>query len=162
MMIASYRNTERGIRTARQKSVVLPFIAPVKPQLIVPDNSLVSPTMCKFERFLDQVNAAMAALRRLEKRKRKRSYFDVIVQRLCCVFNVTINDLRSERRDKSTVLARQAIYYWTWRLTAFSSVQIGKRLGGRDHSTVLSGISAYQLKRAQMGRHLRELRRVGK
>lgn len=159
MLIASYRNTERGICAARQKPVVLPFVMPVKPQLVVPDKCLVSVTLRKFDKFLDDLSVEMAAYRLGVKHRHYRTHFDRIVQRLCRVFQVSVIDLHSDRRDRAAASARQAIYYWTWRLTRLSAPQIGRRLGNRDHTTVLYGVTAYQRKRAQMGRHLRELRK---
>lgn len=159
MLIASYRNTERGIRAVRQNPAVLPFVAPVQPQLVVPDTSLVSVSLRKFDKFLDAVSVEMAGHHGATERKPHRTNFDRIVQRLCRVFQVSVIDLNSDRRDRAAARARHAIYYWTWRLTRLSAPQIGRRLGNRDHTTVLYGVTAYQRKRAQMGRHLRELRK---
>ncbi|WOC17404.1 helix-turn-helix domain-containing protein [Pseudochrobactrum sp. MP213Fo] len=161
MIVASYRNTERGISAARHNSVVLPFIAPVKPQLFETDYSLVPLAARRFERFMDAVSAELAARHLINEQSRYRANFERIVQRLSRVFQVSMVDLHSARCDRKASHSRQAIYYWAWRLTRLSSPQIGRRLGNRDHTTVLHGISAYQRKRAQMGRHLRALRKGG-
>lgn len=162
MLIAAYRNTERGIHAARKNHVVLDVVPPVRMHRIKPDNSLVSIFATKFEAFTIAVNAELAVRCRQDKHMRYRARFERIVVRFCRVFDVDVMEIISDRRGLRTVHARQAIYYWAWRITPLSAVQIGKRLGGRDHTTVLAGVSAYQRKRAQMGRHLRELRRGGK
>ncbi len=86
------------------------------------------------------------------------STFRRIELRACRVFRVSMNELRAFRRSPHVVFARQFVMYWAARLTALSTPQIGRLLGGRDHTTVLHGKSAYVQKRKAMGRHLREAR----
>ncbi len=52
-------------------------------------------------------------------------------------FDIPIESLRAKTRISRVVLARQVAMHLTRDLTDFSLVQIGKRFGGRDHSTVL-------------------------
>lgn len=84
--------------------------------------------------------------------------FKRIETRACRVFGVSIMELRSARRNKRVALARQFVYYWTTRLTPMSMGQIGRLLGGRDHTTCLHGKHKYVEKRAKMGRTLRGVR----
>ena len=51
----------------------------------------------------------------------------------------TVEEIRSPRRRKELVVARQLVCFLARELTSASFPQIGKYLGGRDHSTVLSG-----------------------
>jgi chromosomal replication initiation ATPase DnaA len=81
-----------------------------------------------------------------------------IEARICRALNVSRKDVRSDRRNREIVLARQAIMYWSARRTRFSLPQIGKFMGGLDHTTVLHGKKAYVEKRAKMGRTLRQAR----
>lgn len=81
-----------------------------------------------------------------------------IEARICKALNVSRKDVRSDRRNREIVLARQAIMYWSARRTRLSLPQIGKFMGGLDHTTVLWGKKAYVEKRAKMGRTLREAR----
>ena len=55
-------------------------------------------------------------------------------------FNVGRNDLLSARRSRSVVLPRQIGMYLAKKLTARSLPDIGRRFGGRDHSTVLHAV----------------------
>jgi chromosomal replication initiation ATPase DnaA len=73
-------------------------------------------------------------------------------------FGLSRTELVSNRRHKRVAFARQFIAYWCCRLTEMSLPQIGKRLGGRDHTTILHGKKAYVAKRKAMGRTLREVR----
>lgn len=84
--------------------------------------------------------------------------FSRIVRRISTVMKVTPEELMSDRRHKDIVLARQAIFYWARRRTRLSLPEIGRRMGGRDHTTVLHGADAYPKKRAKAGRYLRAVR----
>lgn len=53
---------------------------------------------------------------------------------------VTIQEIDSVRRAKSLVKARHLAMYVTKKLTHQSLPQIGRRFGGRDHTTVLNAI----------------------
>lgn len=81
-----------------------------------------------------------------------------IMYRACKVFRISPTELKSFRRNAQVVLARQFICYWATRLTLLSLSQIGSLIGGRDHTTILHGKQQYRIKRAKMGRYLREAR----
>lgn len=83
-----------------------------------------------------------------------RTKFERIVRRAVLTFGIRTVHLKGASRTRDVVLARQFIYYWACRLTSLSTPQIGKLLGGRDHTTCLSGVHAYRAKRARMGRFL--------
>lgn len=101
------------------------------------------------------------AARKLFKPIRIETYAS-IEARLCRAFGVTPEEICGRARNVPRVtLCRQAIMYWAKRRTLLSPAQIGKRMGGRDHSTVYYGIDAYPKKRAKQGRHLRTLPRDG-
>ncbi len=55
-------------------------------------------------------------------------------------FNVGRNDLLSARRAREVVMPRQIGMYLAKKLTARSLPEIGRRFGGRDHSTVLHAV----------------------
>ncbi len=87
-----------------------------------------------------------------------RHTYDDIERRAIKLFNVTRREINSERRMREIVFVRQFIIYWCARLTRLSYPQIGRRMGGRDHTTALHGKSMYVRKRKAMGRTLREAR----
>lgn len=63
------------------------------------------------------------------------------------VYRIPVRDLKSARRKKEVVRARQA-YFWLARtLTAASLPTIGKFVAGKDHSTVLHAIRKIDAKR---------------
>lgn len=62
-------------------------------------------------------------------------------------FRIPIPGLRSARRHKATVRARQAYFFIAKELTTRSLQQIGRAAGNKDHSTVLHGINKVAARR---------------
>ncbi|MET4529167.1 helix-turn-helix domain-containing protein [Bradyrhizobium sp. JR18.2] len=54
-------------------------------------------------------------------------------------FKVSANDLDSSRRISKIVIPRQIGFYLARKLTTRSLPEIGRRFGGKDHTTVLHG-----------------------
>lgn len=84
--------------------------------------------------------------------------FKRITRRACKVFKVSMVELMSGRRGGNVWMARQFCYYWTMRLTSMSTPQVGRLMGGRDHTTILHGRDKYIARRREMGRTLRPVR----
>jgi hypothetical protein len=57
---------------------------------------------------------------------------------------ITITDLRSGRRQADVVKARFIFYYAAKALTSYSLPEIGRRSGGKDHTSVLNGVRRVQ------------------
>ena len=55
-------------------------------------------------------------------------------------YRVSRADIISERRHRVVVLPRQVGMYLAYRLTGRSLPEIGRRFGGRDHTTVMHAI----------------------
>jgi chromosomal replication initiator protein len=62
---------------------------------------------------------------------------DRIVRRVSAYFRLEPRQLRSQRRQRRLLIARQVSMYLARRLTPLSLQQIGACFGGRDHTTVL-------------------------
>jgi chromosomal replication initiator protein len=69
-----------------------------------------------------------------------RVRIDDILKVVGCHFNVARTDILSPRRARSVVMPRQVGMYLAKKLTARSLPEIGRRFGGRDHSTVLHAV----------------------
>ena len=64
------------------------------------------------------------------------------VQRLVAThFNVTVSDLKGGRRHRAIALPRMIAMYLIRSHTRASFPEIGRRFGGRDHSTVISAVN---------------------
>ena len=67
-----------------------------------------------------------------------------ITRSVCAAYKITRNDMISKRRDKLVVTARHVAQAICKRLTAKSFPEIGRRFGGRDHTTVLHAVRRMQ------------------
>lgn len=111
-----------------------------------------------------RANQALAALRqrdpfyRASANGKQLSSIDVIMSRICRATGVTRADIMSPRRAKRIAFVRQAVFYWTYRRTSMTLPEIGRALGGFDHTTILHALKVYPEKRKQQGRTLRDAR----
>jgi chromosomal replication initiator protein len=60
-----------------------------------------------------------------------------IIKTVAGKMNVKISDIKAHNKNKNLVLARQISMYLARKLTNFSYPDIGQKIGGRDHSTVI-------------------------
>lgn len=58
-----------------------------------------------------------------------------VLQRTATLFEVTVGGLVGRKRDKRHARARSHAVRWLWEV-GYTQAEIGKLLGGRDHSTV--------------------------
>lgn len=65
--------------------------------------------------------------------------FGEIIDSVCEYYSVSRNDLLSARRTADLTLPRMIVCYLGRSLTGMSFPQMGRRLGGRDHTTALHG-----------------------
>lgn len=83
-----------------------------------------------------------AAKEEQERIQRERGYRSVesILKLVCIRYGVTRIDLISDRRTADIVRPRQVAMFLAKTLTLRSLPEIGRRIGGRDHTTVLHGV----------------------
>jgi len=62
------------------------------------------------------------------------------------VTGVKQTELRSQRRDQTIVRARHIFFHAARNLTERSYPEIGRHLGGRDHTTVMHGVKKIKAK----------------
>lgn len=65
---------------------------------------------------------------------------EYIIQVVADHFNITPEDIMSQKRSKEIVFPRQITMYLCREFTNIPLQQLGKMLGGRDHTTILHGI----------------------
>lgn len=176
MFVASYRNTEAGIirRAAPQVAIEKQMErearirAEARAEAIaeVEENArrVRSEILARWEAQKRAAILAAATVQATKVREpdapmvKPHRTFEQIERTACRVFDVKASELRSGRRNRHVVFARQFVMYWAARLTRLSMPQISKRLGGRDHTTCLHGKAAYVEKRKAMNRTLRPAR----
>jgi len=116
-----------------------------------------------------EANDAMAkandALRKLraetDKVQVRRVPVKTILRRISLATGIKPYEIMGSSRSRHVVFARQAVMYWAVRLSGRSLPEIGRALGGRDHTSIIHGSLAYPAKRAAQGRTLRVIRRGG-
>ncbi|MGE8129042.1 helix-turn-helix domain-containing protein [Methylobacterium sp. NPDC080182] len=67
-----------------------------------------------------------------------------LMSRVARATGITVTDIRSDRRQANVVKARQILFYVARTLTTYSLPEIGRRSGGKDHTTVLHGVRRVQ------------------
>jgi chromosomal replication initiator protein len=83
----------------------------------------------------DIVNMALADL----GRQPERMTIDQIITAVCAHYDVTAEQLASRSRSRAIAFPRQMAMYLSRTETDASLPQIGEKLGGRDHTTILYG-----------------------
>ena len=146
----------------RQKILISRYAEAQKrdPQLVIPDEVLefianrITGTGRELEGALNRIMAyqqfnhaavtldlASMVLRDMQSNPDgSRIKIDDILKIVGRHFNVGRTDLLSPRRARSVVVPRQIGMYLAKKLTARSLPEIGRRFGGRDHSTVLHAV----------------------
>jgi chromosomal replication initiator protein len=83
---------------------------------------------------------AQDVLRDLLRASERRVTIDEIQRRVAEYFNVRMGDMLSARRARSVARPRQIAMYLSKQLTTRSLPEIGRKFGGRDHTTVIHAV----------------------
>jgi chromosomal replication initiator protein len=70
----------------------------------------------------------------------RRITIDEIQKRVAEHFNIRLSDMHSARRARAVARPRQVAMYLAKQLTARSLPEIGRKFGGRDHTTVMHAV----------------------
>lgn len=87
------------------------------------------------------MEAVSSALRELSLNAEKRLTVDDIQKAVAGYYGVTPADICSKRRTQSVVRPRHVAMYLAKTMTTRSLPDIGRRFGGRDHSTVIHAVN---------------------
>jgi len=79
----------------------------------------------------------------------QRLTVDRIQRAVCDEFRVTLTDMVSKRRARAIARPRQVAMYLSKKLTKRSLPDIGRRFGGRDHTTVMHAVKRIDSLRAE-------------
>jgi chromosomal replication initiator protein len=64
-----------------------------------------------------------------------------IINAVSRLTGISYEEMKSKKRDRELVEARHVSMYFLRKFTTLSTTNIGKKFGGRDHSTVLHGLT---------------------
>jgi chromosomal replication initiator protein len=70
----------------------------------------------------------------------RRVTIEEIQKRVAEHFNIRVADMHSARRSRTVARPRQIAMYLSKQLTARSLPEIGRKFGGRDHTTVMHAV----------------------
>ena len=84
------------------------------------------------------IDTVKDVIKNLLKHTAKREIsIDEIIKAVAKKFNLRVGDIKSQKKNKNIVLSRQIVMYISRKLTNSSFPDIGVKVGGRDHSTVI-------------------------
>jgi len=69
---------------------------------------------------------------------------EIIQKVVADFFSLSVNDLKSKKKNMKVVYPRQLSMYICREITDFSTTEIGESFGGRDHTTVIHSIDKIQ------------------
>jgi chromosomal replication initiator protein len=84
---------------------------------------------------LDLVKEVLSSL--VKHNKQGDVSIEEIIKVISGKLNIKISDIKAHNKNKNIVFARQIIMYLARKLTNHSFPDIGQKIGGRDHSTVI-------------------------
>ena len=84
---------------------------------------------------MDLVKAVLKKL--FQKEEKREITIEEIIKTVAAKLNIKISDIRSPKKNKNLVQARQISMFLARELTSASFPDIGNKVGGRDHSTVI-------------------------
>ena len=109
---------------------------------------------------LDMTQECLTDLLRVSERK---VTIDEIIRKVADHYNLRMSDLLSARRARQVARPRQVAMYLAKTLTSRSLPDIGRRFGGRDHTTVIHAVRKIEELRAtdaQIAEDVELLRRM--
>jgi len=86
------------------------------------------------------VETAQVVLQDLLKSNNKKITIEEIQKKVAEHFNIRFTDMHSPRRSRSVARPRQIAMYLAKSITARSLPEIGRKFGGRDHTTVMHAV----------------------
>ncbi len=86
------------------------------------------------------IELTKSVLKDLLKSNNRRITIDEIQNKVANYFNIKIEDLISSRRIRTFARPRQVAMYLSKKLTTRSLPEIGRKFGGRDHTTVIHAV----------------------
>jgi hypothetical protein len=157
---------ERKAREARLKAAAQKPIATQQPNRKIIDVSAAAKVKAEFERQRaaeDERRRKWYAVKEAKAKERwqaswrymirlaeQKNWDDAVISmreimdQTADKYSCTILDLKSARRTRKYTQARFECYWRARRETALSLPQIGRLMGGRDHTTVLHGCKKYE------------------
>ncbi len=150
---------QQGLSRAEAKAEVLQFLADRYTDSVRELEGALNILMARTGEGLARLGLeeAQAILRPHLKGADKRITIDEIQKATAQHYGMKQTDLISERRNRSIARPRQAAMWLAKHLTTRSLPDIGRRFGGRDHTTVLHAVRRIEALKVDDGQLARDL-----
>jgi len=102
-------------------------------------NKLIA--MCELINVEVTLDKAKEIIGNIAENKKQRITPEVIFREINKFYKIQIEDLLSKKRTKELVVPRQITMYLLRHVCGMSFPEIGKEMGGKDHSTIMHGCS---------------------
>ena len=86
------------------------------------------------------LDSTQDVLRDLLRANDRRVTIDEIQKKVAEYYSVRVSDMHSPRRARTVARPRQVAMYLSKQLTPRSLPEIGRKFGGRDHTTVIHAV----------------------
>jgi chromosomal replication initiator protein len=86
------------------------------------------------------VDTAQDLLADLLRANDRRTTIEDIQRKVCEHYGIRLADMHSPRRARPVARPRQLAMYLCKQLTTHSLPEIGRKFGGRDHTTIIHGV----------------------
>ncbi|MEQ1510674.1 MAG: chromosomal replication initiator protein DnaA, partial [Sphingopyxis sp.] len=109
------------------------------------------------------LEGAQARLAEVARGSRARVTIEEIQRAVCAHYRIDKSEMSSQRRVRAIARPRQVAMYLAKELTPRSFPEIGRRFGGRDHSTVIHAVRTIESLRqgdADLDTDIRRIRRA--
>jgi chromosomal replication initiator protein len=83
---------------------------------------------------------AQEVLRDVLRASERRITIEEIQRRVAEHYNIKLSEMSSERRARAVARPRQVAMFLSKQLTSRSLPEIGRKFGGRDHTTVMHAV----------------------
>lgn len=149
-IIARYTEVRNRLRNLpppppeRQRRLIRVRPQPHRPDYVPPAQRL--PHIIVTEETKQRVHDILIIAQQSRDFTPEPGYWRDIVEQVCAKHGVTPAELTGARRAVHISAARQEAVYRMSRETNLSLPQIGKRMGGRDHTTIIHSIRRHEAK----------------
>lgn len=113
---------------------------------VAPDRPVDKPEVVRVVRVARDAVAPIVRKQAASSQPVAKPRWRMIVERVAAEHGTSVREIMSSSRYKSTNIARQAVYFALRNETGLSYPEIGKRIGGRDHSSVIHGVRMHMLR----------------
>lgn len=94
---------------------------------------------CELQKCDISLDVASKILNNIIETNRRAISYDIIIRETCRFFHVNEDDLIGKRRNKEIVKPRQIAMHLMYHELGLSYPDIGKIMGGKDHTTIIHG-----------------------